>query len=296
MRVYVEVGTAEQKALIMKELSIIERAADAANVVDRITEVLVPGDFEAAVRRLSGDQAFQANRGYHLVFAKTVSVERGHCLVFSPLAFTETFDTPVRVSLYVHELAHVVHKTRFPPRAGESQATHYYSENLYHLYDDYAAQRWSLEACADLFPDPSELYIRHHRAVFAGFLEALDDERAYTVLRNAVMRFRVRLLNVESYQTAILPTFDQIAKSLTYVAAYIDSRTSFEQDLPSFANARFATDAAQGLVAYFARKYAANDYDLSDGIERMKNFTETFGFVLEDHPGGLYCRVVGLPS
>jgi len=67
VRVQVEVGTAEQKTKIMEEFSILQGAADAVNVAERITEVLVPGDFEATVRRLSGNQTFRANRGYNLV-------------------------------------------------------------------------------------------------------------------------------------------------------------------------------------------------------------------------------------
>ena len=295
MKVRVEVGTAEQKALILEEFTILEHVAAAANVTHRIAEVVVPGDFDPAVRRLSGDQVFQANRGYHLVLAKTVPVEGGHCLLISPVLFTEGFDTQVRIRLYLHELMHVVHRTRFPSRAGESQATHYYLENLYCLYDDYAAERRSLEICAELFPEPSELYARFHRTTFYGFLKALNDESVYRTLSNAVVRFRLGFLDIEGFQTAVRPLFDQIAKSLAYGAAYIDSRTGFEQDLSTFVNARFVSDAAQRLVAYFASKYEADDYDLSDGVERMKNFTETFGFVFEDHPEGLYCRVVGLP-
>jgi len=294
VRVQVEIGTAEQRTTILKEFSILQSAA-AANVAERIVEVLVPGNFEATVRRLTGNQAFRANRGYNLVLAMTLAVEGGHCLVFSPLLFTEAFDTPVRVSFYLHELGHVVHETRFPPSTDESPATHYYSENLCHLYGDYASQRWSLGACAKLFPHPSDLYIEHHRAAFSGFLDALNDERAYDVLSSALMRFRFRLLNVDEYQQAILPAFDQVAKALAYAASYLDSYTGLEQERPSFDAARFVTNAAQELVAYCADKYEADDLDLSDGVERMKNFTETFGFVLEDHPEGLYCRVVGLP-
>jgi hypothetical protein len=52
--------------------------------------------------------------------------------------------------------------------------------------------------------------------------------------------------------------------------------------------------SARDLVSYFARKYQAGDFDLSDGMDQTRAFAQTFGFIYEDTPEGLYCRVTGV--
>ena len=294
MKVQVDVGTSEQRRLIKKELSILKGAARGGGVTERIDKVIVPSDFDNKVRELTGDPLFQANRGYHLVVAKIIESPKDITIVISPVAFTKGFDTQVRTYLYNHEVSHVFHKTRFPPRAEESDAEHADFDNLYMLYDEYAAQRYALESCSRLFNESSDLYVSYHRAACAGFVEALDDDKSYHHLTSAVARFRCRLIDITGYLSEVQPVSDKISKSLIYSAAYIDSGTGFFQDDSISTEARFVTDSAQALVDYFAGKYKADDFDLSNGIDQIKAFLQTFGYVYEDTPEGVYCRVVGL--
>ena len=294
MHIDIDVGNAEQKRLIRKELSILESAATGAGIIDQIERVAVPADFEGEVRRLTGDSEFRQNRGYHLVLAKIVAGSKGTTILISPVAFTEGFDTQIRVSWYVHELAHVDHNSRFPPRENESATEKVYSENLHILFGDYAAERCALETCAQLFDKPSDLYAELHRSTCAAFMTALDDDQAYRALAEAVVRFRLWRTDITGYQRDVRPVFDRISKSLAYAAAYIDSNTGFCEDSPTFHEARFVTHSARELASYFATKYQDADFDLADGAGLMKAFAKTFGFTYEDTDEGLYCRVVGL--
>ena len=46
MRITIEIGTEVQRQLIRRELSILESAAHGAQLVDQISRVVVPADFE----------------------------------------------------------------------------------------------------------------------------------------------------------------------------------------------------------------------------------------------------------
>ncbi len=294
MEIHVAVGTAEQKKFIENELSILESAAAGAEITQHIERVVVAADFDAAVREATGDPDFSQNRGYHLVVAKIVQGRQASTIFISPFVFTERFDTQIRVSLYLHELSHVLHKTRFPAGEPNSPSEAVYARSLYLLFDEYAAERSALEACSRLFAEPSDLYASFHRAACTGFFEALDSDEAYCALANAVARFRFRMTDITGYQQEVRPSLDNIWKSLAFAAAYVDSGTGFNEESLASVKARFVTPSARDLVSYFARKYQAADSDLTDGIAHMKGFAETFGFVYEDAVEGLYCRVVGI--
>lgn len=294
MDIHVAVGTAEQKKLIEKELSILESSATGAGITQLIERVVVPADFEAAVREATGDPEFRQDRGYHLVLAKIVEGHQGTIIVMSPLLFTKRFDTQIRVSFYLHELSHVFHKSRFPVSGTDSLSERLYSRDLYLLFDEYGSERFALEACGRLFAEPSELYTSFHRAGCAGFFEALDSDETYRVLASAVVRFRLRMTDITGYQRDVQPALDKIWKSLAFAGAYVDSGTRFHEESLASTKARFVVQSARDLVSYFARKYQAGDFDLSDGMDQTRAFAQTFGFIYEDTPEGLYCRVTGV--
>lgn len=294
MDIRIDIGNAEQRALIRKELGILEDAAAAWGIQDRIERIAVPADFEDEVRRLSGDPDFEQNRGYALVMAKIIEKREGATILISPGAFTAGLDTQIRVGYYVHELAHVYHKSRFPQRADESGAEKIYADNLYCLFDDYAAERTALETCTRVYGKLSNRYADWHRAICAAHIEVLDSDQTYHDLLRAVVRFRLGGMDIAAFQLAVQPAFDSISKSLVYAAVYIDSGTGFHEDSQPLADARFVTPSAQELVSFFAAKYRDDDFDLSDGTGLITAFVRTLGFSYEDTSEGLYCRVVGL--
>jgi len=294
MNIDIDIGNAEQKPLIRKELSILESAATCAGVIDQIERVAVPADFESEVRKLTGDATFTQNRGYYLVLAKIVTGSKGTTILIAPMAFTEAFDTQIRVGLYVHELTHINQQSQFPPRDNETAAERVYSENFRILFGEYAAARNALETCAQLFEKPSDLYVEQHRAYCARFIDDLNDDQAHHALGNSVLQFRLWMTDITGFQRDVHPVFDRISKSLAYAVAYIDSSTGFCEASSAFNEARFVTHSARELASYFATKYQDADFNLTDGARLMKAFTKTFGFTYEDTEGGLYCKVVGL--
>jgi hypothetical protein len=294
MEIEVKVGTEEQRQLIRSELLLLGSAAAGAGLTDRISRVSVPVDFEGEVRRLTGDSEFTQNRGYHLVLAKVVKEPGGMAILISPLAFAEGFDTQIRVHFYVHELTHVEQEVRLAVRAGEvMSAEQLYRTNLRVMSGEYEAERHALETCARLFEIPSQLYTNLHRSVVSAHFAALADSEAHQALLKASAHFKLRITDIDRFQVDVRPIFDWISKSLAYSAAYVDSGTGFCDDTTAYMTGRFVTDQARQLVSYFARKYNDGICDLADGIDLMRAFVKTLGFVYEDTDAGLYCRVVG---
>ena len=228
------------------------------------------------------------------MLAKTIKEADGTAILISPWAFTQGFDTQIRVHCYVHELTHVEQDAIPPKSETPAVAEEIYSENLRILYGEYEAERHALEACADLFDTPSDPYVELHRSVCASFVAALSDDDARQALIRAVARFRFSSIDITGFQAEVRPVFDRISKSLVYAAAYIDSGSGFCEDIPAYASARFMTDSARELLSHFATVYDDGNHDLVNGIALTKAFAQTFGFIYEDTDEGLYCRVVGL--
>lgn len=294
MDFHIEVGTDEQRKLIRSEMSVLQHVAEDLGVLGAITEVIVPRCFEKTIRELAQDTRFAENRGYHHVMAKIVEMENGTAIVIAPWLFTKDFDTQIRIGIYVHEIAHVWNRQRFPNRQGETPAEAFYSKNLYTLFDEYAAERFSLETCARFFDEPTQLCQEHRESVFRSFLEDLDDQTTYEELLNAAGAVRLGLMDVGQYQETLQPLFDRSSKALIYAAAYIDSTTLSKDHRDDLHSKRLVGDAALRLVEYSHHKYEATDYDLCDGLSTMKEYIASLGFVMEDVAEGLYCRIVGV--
>lgn len=290
----IEVGTDEQRKLIRIEMSVLQHVAEDLGILGTITEVIVPRCFEKTIQELAQDTSFAENRGYHQVMAKIVEIGNGTAIVIAPWLFTEGFDTQIRIGVYVHEIAHVWNRQRFPNRQGETPAEAYYGENLYTLFDEYAAERFSLETCARFFDEPTGLCQEHRESLFWSFLDDLDDQTSYNVLFNAAGAVRLGLMDVGHYQETLQPVFDRSSKALIYAASYIDSTTTFGDHRDDLRAKRLVGDAALRLVEYFRHKYEAADYDLCDGLSTMKEYIASLGFVIEDVAEGLYCRIVGV--
>jgi hypothetical protein len=293
MEIQIEIGTTEQKELIRRELAILERAADGADLVGEISRVIVPADFDEAVRNLTGDRSFTQNRGYHLVLAKVVREPEGVAILISPGAFTECFDTDIRIHYYVHELTHVG-QGLFDVDGAPNTTERIYSSNLKGLFCEYEAERHALETCARLLKEPSDLYVQHHQSVCGSLQNVLEDVEICNALRQVIGRFRLRWIDMEGLQSGIHPIFDQVSKSLAYYAAYLDAGTTFLNCTALEGMCVFVTDSARELMRYFADKYEARSHDLRDGREVIRLFIETFGVRYEDTDAGLYCHVIGI--
>jgi len=295
MKIEIEIGTAEQKEKITREMAILRSIARNLDVLEQIDRVIVAEDFSATVGGLTGDKEYEQNRGYHYVLAKMIPTGGRTTLVLSSALFTESMDTEIRTQLYAHELMHVDLATRFDLKRDTTESELIYSTNYRRLLEEYIAVRFSLEFCAQLFDEPSDRYEEYCRAGASDHIAALDDEAKWQQLSGLIGQFRLRMLSITDFQVAVGPLFDEISKSLVYAAAYLHSETGYISDTDIRAEGtRFVTASALKLITYLESMYSADTFDVIEGIDYVREFGKGLGFVYKDTEAGSYLRVVGL--
>ncbi len=155
MKMIVEVGTAEQKTIIENELSLIEKIVCAFEPPLNISRVIVPVDFDQKVNELQKTDSYKSLRGMETI-AKILEVDGGVAIILSPSIYTLDWDTQKRLFIYLHEIYHTVNKKRISRPEIQSASSSLYFENLYRIFDEYAADRQALEMIDDLAQHPSQ--------------------------------------------------------------------------------------------------------------------------------------------
>jgi hypothetical protein len=270
------------------------------NLSLNISHVLVPLDFEAKVRELTGRDDYKFQRGSGdaklTVMAKTLEDENGVVIVISPWLYVPDpaplFDTMVRSFILSHELAHVMNKKRLPKVAQESSAVGSYLGNLYYMFDEYFADRFSYQLTEKIFT-PTEAWKKFNDNNVLGYINPESHPLYYAEIKSEIEKFRLHG-DVGLFMKRTKEAVSNVSVLMTHgFAAYHQHQaehTSLQIPITAFVN-----EKTFALMDYFKKKYKKGETDLHDGIDQISNYLTNFGLRFEERPNNkLYAYVLDI--
>lgn len=297
MDIIVEIGTLEQQGLIRQELRMFEICCEEIPGLSVLEKVVVPLDFDKTVNDLEGFSSYVSDRGRHIGIARIVEKNGRFVIVINPVVYTGKNDSHIRYFYFFHELMHVLNGVDVKPRDDESTVISRKRVNLAIFFDEYCANRSALEVHSRFFPSPSFVFKRRLIFDFNSYLTFLvDDSEYYSIFCELIWNFRTRKIDVNSFLRNVKEPFDQVLKTVAYVFAYIDSCPHFAKREGFLVdNSNFVNYKTLALIDYVRGKFAANDFDVSDGLDLMEDFMTNFGMRFDDlGDGGEYLHVLDI--
>lgn len=293
MKIVLEIGTEKQRQLIADEFGIIGEICKDLSNPPPICGIWVPDNFAKTVNELQGTNNYIAERR-HVAIAKNFYVGNEIALVFSRELYTDNHDNHTRMQIILHEFCHAINKIAFPSPPNDSLANLEYLQNLYILFDEYWANRWSFELTERIYPSISERYKRLTRCSVVGFLrDIVQSENDYQYIKMEIRKFRFHN-NVDLFLENTRENFDIIAKSLVYFFSLVHHNPKYSRVLKFLSSSRFVGESALALVEFFREKYEQRQVEISEGLVYLQNFMERFGVRFEDRGSRFYCTIIDI--
>jgi len=296
VEIVVEIGTPEQNELIRLELRLFSEVVRRSELPLEIVLVVVPSDFDKKVNELQSTSTYRSIRGVGdlpiATLAKVMELPDGVAIVLSPLLFAECHDAQTRCFVYLHEIAHAVHKKTFPQLDEDYSSTGIYLGNIYRLFDEYSANRFAFGLIDGVFPSKGALWQAFIDDDIAGFVTIINDPKYYSTIKNEILAFRFHG-DVTKFTERIHPSLSEVALSTAHLYSIFDHypSTGAQADL---VNSKFVNEKARGLIGYFKMKHEHDECNLNDGLDLIAEFMTNFGMRFEDTPQGMYTHVLDI--
>lgn len=293
MKILVEVGDPEQKAIIEDELSSLGPIAALLNSSVSLSQIIVASDFDRTVNELQRANSYKSIRKKHSVAAKVLQVNNEAIMVLSPRLYTAEEDFQSRMLTYFHELIHLHNWQLFPTFCDWYSIPIYYSKNLYILFDEYYADRKALEITDQLFKKKTEIYTESVEKAFNGHMQIImEDCESYNILKREIYSFRQHC-DVTRFLNATYETFDGLSKAIIHAYAYLDHLPKFTKRANELQSSMFVNNNTISLIEYIRSKYFQNSFDLANGVSLIESFLANFGVRFEIQSSGrTYCHVL----
>jgi hypothetical protein len=286
MEITIELDDEGIQQQIKNELDYFLIIAEAMELHLSISRILVPIDFQAKVRELTGDDDYKFQRGSDdgkiTVAAKILEDKDGLVIVISPFLYLPIFDTMIRSFILTHEFAHILNKNRFPEIPKGSFVRENYLTNLYFFFDEYVADRFSFHLSERLFNPPTEAWKQFHNDGGLGYINPASHPSYYAQVKSEIEKFREHG-DVNLYWKSIHEIMHVISVSTVHGFASYHQHYNEYKDL-IIPNTPFVNEKTLALMDYFKTKYENKETDLSDGISLMSNYLTNFGIEFEDRP------------
>ena len=298
MEIIVEVGTADQQELIKNEILMFVSSMDSVAFASNLIKIIVPEDFDKAVNLIQNTDDYLSVRGVgkgkFITGGKIIEIENGIIMILPPYLYTELYDDVIRGFIIIHELAHVLSKNIFPRIITPLFAKNFYFTNLYILYDEYFANRFSYKVIDNVYPEKSERWNFFYKSHAEGFLEKLLDQAYYETLTGYIWQFRTRVIkDVDSFLEIASHSINELAISTMHLFSALHDVGGI-LDISALDGSKFINEKTFALVEYLRKKYEAPDHDLTDGYELISDYLTIFGIKVEDIPGGGYIHVLDI--
>lgn len=292
--IFVEIGTLEQQRLIANELKKIETILNIFKPPLNLEKVIVPHDFIKAVNQIENINSFNSDRGQEqIVLAKTIELNGSCILIISSILYTEGWDNQMRMSLYIHELMHVINHIRIPKTITKSLSYNRLFSNLYILYDEYYVNRKSFEIIDSIYPEKSNVFDKFIQGNFKSFLQSLVDNKYYEKIQSEINQFRIHG-SIDMFLKEVPDIFDAAAKAIIYSYSYIDFYDFAKNQENLINKSKFMNNKTKYLIDFYRSKYLKDDFDLISGVDLMDDFLTNFGMKFEDIEGGENCYVLDI--
>ena len=295
MEILIEIGTNEQKGWIEEELGFIDIALRQAQRPIPLKQIIVSSDLEATINRLEGVTTYQSRRNLGendlVVLGKIVAVKDGFAIVLSQHLYTDAHDTLTRLRFILHELFHMVNKRDFPNIATTPYTTGFYSYYLYHLYDEYASDRFAY-SMTEMLPLKSDLAEADLIRTAKGYIDVMCDPHCYNHIKKEISEFRNHA-DTNKFHNNINQHYDDMATCLIHAFALLDSYPD-KMSLNDLSKSPFVNDKTLALIDYFRKKESQHDTNLDDGMDLIIKFMENFGMRWEEIASGPYIHVLDI--
>ncbi|MBN8582435.1 MAG: hypothetical protein J0L96_17345 [Anaerolineae bacterium] len=289
MEITIEIGDEDIQKQIKEELDYLLIIAEAMKPPLNISQVLVPEDFQAKIRELTGEDDYKFQRGVDnakvTVAAKIIEGKDGTIIVVSPWLYLPVFDTMIRCFILAHEFAHIMNKGRFPKIPKDSFTSENYLGNLYILFDEYTADRLSFLITERLFTSPTEAWEQYTNNWVIEYLNPSSHPTYYEQIKTEIENFREHG-NVDLYWKSIFETMHVVSVSIVHGFASYHQHNDKYVSL-KIPNTEFINEKTLVLMDYLKEKYENKETDLHDGIGLMSNYLTNFGVKFEDRPGNM---------
>lgn len=286
MEIIIELSDENIQKQIKEELEYLLIIAESIEPPLSIHQILVPMDFEAKIRELTKEDNYKFQRGLEnaqvTVAAKIIESKYGIIIVVSPFLYLPTFDTMIRCFILTHEFTHIMNKGRFQKVPKDSFSSENYLENLYTLFDEYVADRFSFHLTERLF-SPTDAWKLYNKNGVLSYIDPSSHPSYYKKIKTEIEKFRIHG-DVNLHWKNVVEAMNVISISTVHGFA------SYHQHPNEYADTKipitpFVNSKTLDLMKYFKIKYENHETDLSDGIEIMSNYLTNFGVKFEDRPG-----------
>ncbi len=258
-----------------------------------ISQAIVPADFDQKVNELQNTDYYKSVRGV-VAIAKILEIDDGIAMILSPRIYTVEWDIQTRVFIYLHEIRHVANKKWIQKPEIQSPSLSLYFENIYRLFDEYAADRQALELIDKVFPLKSDQMRCHIDSDVDGFIRIINNQQYYQQIAKEIASFRICDSDVTTFLENTHDSFSEVAMSIAHLYSYIDNYPDYQSKVTDLHNSRFVNVKTYTLIDFFRKKYGEKCPELVEGLNPVKEFMLNFGMRFEDTAQGLYCHVLDI--
>ncbi len=297
MDIMVEIGTDHQKDKIHFEIrDIIGGFLTANKRQEAVNKVVVPHDFDSAIRSILSDDTYKSDRlsVNHKAMAKTCFDRDAATIVFSPLLFTAAFDTQVRSLLYIHEACHaLIHPSLFSTMPDLLTKKLRLQSLLFSAWEEYYANRKTLDVVNLIFDTKSLLMQQYLESCRSGHMENLqNDALHYDKLRETISDFKHGLIQFNDAYPRILSLIGTFSLDMVFYFSYCHAEpASTDESDAAVDNIELYNIQAEALIDFLKRKYEDENLTLKLGLPLVDSYLAIFGTRFEDTEQGLYCHI-----
>lgn len=291
----VEVGTNQQKELIVQELSsVFGSIVKYIQLPIEIKQVIIADDFDLTVNKILKLDHYKSKRG-NIAFAKTIPIDDGIVLVFSHYLFSDEHNDQTRMQIFLHEYFHVFTKCVFPKILCNTKAESVYLETIYNLYDEYFANRKSFEIMPVIYNDFTKKYKKSHILHLNRFIKSISNDCDYYLkIQDEIQKHKLHR-DIDIFLKNTSNPIDAVTKSLAFIYSYFDHNVKLKRLEPLLLKSKFFKNQTKNFFEFLKTNYEQNNFDLSDGIKKIENFLINLGIKLEGNESErFWCHVIDI--
>jgi hypothetical protein len=296
MEFEIEVGTDDQKLLIIKELEFLKSVTEQIEPLSQLLKVIIASDFSEKINSMEKLSSYRSNRGLGAcaikVMARVTKLNNGYAIVLSPSLYSEDQDLQTRLFIIFHELHHLINKRNINPIPENLDVKNNYLRTLYFLYDEYTSDRFAYQLIDQFFPNKSTVWENHLLTCKEGYIDSSTDKIYYEHLKKEIGAFR-KHANGDLFMESIQHYVDELTTIFVH-AFSLFHYCADEVFGNSLHNSRFVNEKTFALMNYLKCKFEEKDRNLLDGIDLITGFIENFGFRFEQRDIGFYCHVLDI--
>lgn len=280
--------------VVKNELNILKEIAEEHQL--KVDKFVLTAEISQKVNDFYGVGSYQGTRNAGkdniTVLAKYCTNEEESVLFLSPSIF-EHQDASVRLFILFHELMHLYNAKRLNNPPVPKFPGDFRLSMLYHLFDEYSADRFAFYCIDLLFPQKSNYWSAYNLSILKGFGDILLDASNPFYFKEKIDMFRNRKISVNEY----LEQTRQLVTDLSITAVHLYASLHFNPNQSMSLNpedSRFLNQRTDALMNYLCTKFESSGTDLSDGLEIITEYLTNFGILLQERESSLYCYVVDI--